>query len=59
MIIYFIYRIDAARHMWPDDLEIIYSRLHDLNTTAGFPENARPFFYHEVIDLGILYCSIN
>jgi alpha-amylase len=32
-------------------LEIIYKRLHNLNTSHGFPENARPFIVQEVIDL--------
>jgi alpha-amylase len=45
-------RIDAARHMWPDDLEIIFGRVRDLNTTFGFPTAARAYQYHEVIDLG-------
>lgn len=35
--------------MWPKDLEAIYSKLHNLNTEHGFPENARPFIYQEVI----------
>ena len=41
--------IDAAKHMWPKDLEAIYSKLHNLNTEHGFPEGARPFIYQEVI----------
>ncbi|XP_063830685.1 alpha-amylase 2-like [Ostrinia nubilalis] len=46
------FRIDAAKHMWPQDLEIIYNRLKNLNTDHGFPENARPYIYQEVIDYG-------
>lgn len=38
--------------MWPGDLEIIYNRLHNLNTAHGFPSNARPYIYQEVIDFG-------
>lgn len=38
--------------MWPEDLEIIYGRLHNLNTDHGFPANARPYIYQEVIDYG-------
>jgi alpha-amylase len=38
--------------MWPKDLEVIYSRLNNLNTAHGFPANARPYIYHEVIDHG-------
>lgn len=45
------FRIDAAKHMWPKDLQKIYSGLNNL-TTDTFPANASPFIYHEVIDLG-------
>ncbi|KAH9519300.1 Alpha-amylase A type-1/2 [Bulinus truncatus] len=38
------FRVDAAKHMWPKDLEAILTKTHDL------PEGGRPFFYHEVID---------
>lgn len=33
-------------------MEIIFNRLHNLNTSHGFPQNSRPFIYQEVIDLG-------
>lgn len=46
------FRIDAAKHMWPEDLLIIYNRLNNLNTAHGFPSNARPYIYQEVIDYG-------
>ncbi|XP_063696476.1 alpha-amylase A-like [Culicoides brevitarsis] len=46
------FRVDAAKHMWPSDLEIIYGRLLNLNTEFGFPMNAKPFIVQEVIDLG-------
>ncbi|XP_022105547.1 alpha-amylase A-like [Acanthaster planci] len=46
------FRIDAAKHMWPGDLKAIYGRLKNLNTKFGFPSNARPFFFQEVIDQG-------
>lgn len=46
------FRIDAAKHMWPADLRVIYDRLHNLNTAHGFPANARPYIYQEVIDYG-------
>ncbi|XP_069361424.1 alpha-amylase 2-like isoform X2 [Maniola hyperantus] len=46
------FRIDAAKHMWPEDLEVIYNRLKNLNTAHGFPSNARPYIYQEVIDYG-------
>lgn len=45
------FRVDAAKHMWPSDLDAIYSRLNNLSTKA-FPMNTRPFIYQEVIDLG-------
>nr|XP_054764856.1 alpha-amylase A-like [Lytechinus pictus] len=35
------FRVDAAKHMWPGDLENIYSRLH-----------GSPYIYQEVIDQG-------
>lgn len=46
------FRIDAAKHMWPKDLELIYKRLKPLNNKLGFPTNSRPYIYQEVIDLG-------
>lgn len=46
------FRIDAAKHMWPEDLRIIYDGLHNLNTNHGFPPGARPYVYQEVIDFG-------
>lgn len=46
------FRVDAAKHMWPSDLEIIYGRLNNLNREFGFTVNARPFIVQEVIDLG-------
>ncbi|KAJ8925514.1 hypothetical protein NQ315_009353 [Exocentrus adspersus] len=46
------FRVDAAKHMWPSDLGVIYSRVNDLSTDHGFPKRTRPFFYQEVIDLG-------
>ncbi|XP_037950210.1 alpha-amylase-related protein [Teleopsis dalmanni] len=46
------FRVDAAKHMAATDLEIIYSRISDLNIDHGFPRNARPFIYQEVIDHG-------
>ncbi|RVE51686.1 hypothetical protein evm_003658 [Chilo suppressalis] len=46
------FRIDAAKHMWPRDLRVIYNRLYNLNTAHGFPAGARPYIFQEVIDLG-------
>ncbi|EDS30101.1 alpha-amylase 1 [Culex quinquefasciatus] len=46
------FRVDAVKHMWPGDLDAIYSRLHNLPTDHHFPAGARPFITQEVIDLG-------
>jgi alpha-amylase len=46
------FRMDACKHMLPDDLKVIYQRLNFLNTNFGFLSFARPFIYQEVIDLG-------
>jgi len=40
------FRVDAAKHMWPADLKVIYSRLK--NTQSG----SRPFIYQEDVDYG-------
>lgn len=48
----YFYRVDAAKHMWPGDLRIIYERVKNLNTAHGFPSGARPYIVQEVIDLG-------
>ena len=44
--------MDAAKHMWPSDLRTIYSRVRNLNRTHGFPNDARPYIFQEVIDYG-------
>ncbi|KAJ4444270.1 hypothetical protein ANN_06062 [Periplaneta americana] len=44
------FRVDAAKHVWPADLEYIYGQVNNLNTEHGFAEGSRPFFYQEVID---------
>lgn len=45
------FRVDAAKHMWPNDLNNIYGKLKNLSTDV-FGANKRPFVYFEVIDLG-------
>ncbi|CAI5776631.1 pancreatic alpha-amylase-like isoform X4 [Podarcis lilfordi] len=45
------FRIDASKHMWPEDIAAILSKAHDLNT-RWFAKGSRPFVYQEVIDLG-------
>ncbi|XP_030387673.1 alpha-amylase A [Scaptodrosophila lebanonensis] len=46
------FRVDAAKHMWPQDLAVIYNRLNNLNTAHGFPSGAKPYIFQEVIDMG-------
>lgn len=46
------FRFDAAKHMWPKDLTIIYKRIKPLKANNGFKAGARAFIYQEVIDLG-------
>ncbi|KAG5345659.1 AMY1 amylase, partial [Acromyrmex charruanus] len=45
-------RIDAAKHMWPNDLNAIYKGIKKLSSKNGFPQNAESYIYQEVIDLG-------
>ncbi|XP_060569354.1 alpha-amylase-like [Ruditapes philippinarum] len=45
------FRVDAAKHMWPGDLENIFSRLHNLRSDA-FGSGKKPFVFQEVIDQG-------
>lgn len=35
-----------------EDLRIIYGSVKPLSSSNGFTENARPFFFQEVIDMG-------
>lgn len=46
------FRVDAAKHMWPQDMEIIFDRLKNLNTQFGFAPGSRAFLMQEVIDNG-------
>ncbi|XP_061715723.1 alpha-amylase-like isoform X3 [Cydia pomonella] len=45
-------RVDAAKHMWPNDLKEIYKRLHNLNTDFGFERHSKPYIFQEVIYYG-------
>ncbi|CAH1799689.1 unnamed protein product [Owenia fusiformis] len=45
------FRVDAAKHMWPDDMKTLFASLHNLNT-KWFPIGSRPFVAMEVIDNG-------
>jgi len=42
------FRVDACKHMWPTDLEVIYRNLRSVN----WDSNAKPFIFQEVIDQG-------
>ncbi len=44
------FRIDAAKHMWPDELSKVLDGLEDLNQD-WFPENTQPYIFQEVVDL--------
>ncbi|KAG5670323.1 hypothetical protein PVAND_000599 [Polypedilum vanderplanki] len=44
------FRVDIMKHMWPQDLEVIWSRMNNLNTLHGFASNSRPFVVGEVTD---------
>lgn len=46
------FRVDAAKHMWPEDLRVIYNRVKNLNIAHGFAGDSRPYIVQEVIDLG-------
>ncbi|XP_063363915.1 alpha-amylase 4N-like [Cydia amplana] len=46
------FRVDAAKHMWPNDLKEIYNRLHNLNTDFGFERHSKPYIFQEVIYYG-------
>ncbi|XP_076048345.1 alpha-amylase 1-like isoform X2 [Oratosquilla oratoria] len=45
------FRIDASKHMWPGDLQMIVNRLNNLNSEY-FGPGLRPFVVQEVIDNG-------
>ncbi|CAH1391971.1 unnamed protein product [Nezara viridula] len=42
------FRVDAAKHMEPNDLAVIYGRTKNLNT-RWFPEGSRPYFFQEIL----------
>lgn len=44
------FRVDAAKHMWPGDLDVIWGRLHSV-------DGGRPFVYQEVIAGGAVHAS--
>ncbi|KAL1137765.1 hypothetical protein AAG570_009461 [Ranatra chinensis] len=46
------FRVDAVKHMWPADVQYIYSKVKSLSTVHGFKAGTKPYIYQEVIDLG-------
>lgn len=46
------FHIDKANHIRPSDLEVIFSRVNNLNVDFGFASNTRPFFYLDIVDSG-------
>ena len=47
------FRVDAAKHMWPDDLKAVFAKVSQLSTEF-FPSGTDPFVYHEVRHISIL-----
>lgn len=45
------FRVDACKHMWPGDLEVIFGNLRDLNSNY-FGTGKRAYIFSEVIDQG-------
>jgi len=45
------FRVDAAKHMWPGDLQAIFGKLKSLNSGV-FGSGKQPFVFQEVIDAG-------
>lgn len=41
------FRIDAMKHMWPGDVELMFKLLKPMNATM-YGENKYPFIYHEI-----------
>ncbi|XP_055585139.1 alpha-amylase A-like [Uranotaenia lowii] len=52
------FRIDAAKYMWPADLQNLYSRLLNLSEFHGFPPGSRAFI-SQLVDDTIEYESIS
>ena len=40
------FRVDACKHMWPEDLEYIFGELNDVNEEVG---GGRPYIFQEVL----------
>lgn len=50
------FRVDAAKHMWPSDLQKMFSQISYLNTSQGFDCEAEPFIYQEFGGVGTDGC---
>lgn len=46
------FRVGACKHMWPNDLKLMYKRVRNLREDYGFRVGARPFIVQEVNDNG-------
>lgn len=48
------FRVDSAKYIWPIDIKLLFQGVKNLNNEAfDFPDNARPFVYQDVVDLGV------
>lgn len=47
------FRVGACKHMWPNDLKLIYARVRGLVEEGGFERGARPLMMQEVGDNGL------
>lgn len=47
------FRVGACKHMWPNDLKLIYRLVRDLGEEWGFERGARPLMMQEVGDNGL------
>ncbi|XP_049307501.1 uncharacterized protein LOC105233129 [Bactrocera dorsalis] len=48
------FRVDSAKYIWPIDIKLLFQGVKNLNSDDfDFPENARPFVYQDVVDLGV------
>ncbi|XP_011187201.1 uncharacterized protein LOC105215124 [Zeugodacus cucurbitae] len=48
------FHVDSAKYIWPIDIKLLFKDVKNLNSESfDFPENARPFVYQDVVDLGV------
>jgi alpha-amylase len=41
------FRLDASKHMWPEDIKAVLDKLNNLNT-KWFASGSKPFIFQEV-----------